>query len=244
MAIANIKSRWRYGRLEFYDSVSGEVVDILAQNRLMDDFNGPAIDNTNDWNVTAVNAGTATADGGFMILTTGIADDDNVEVASELVFSGTGHAIAECKLRNDDVLKQSFFFGFTDAITEGADLIPLDFSNAGAYLSTASNAAGFVLDTDKTANGDTLFCCSVMANTDTTPVTTGYVPLISTLMRLRVEVIDTTAYYWVNNVFITSIASSVTAATPLCVYLGTINREGAANTLDVDYIRAWCNRTA
>ena len=244
MPATKIKCRWRYGFQEFYDAASGEVVSVNAQVQKFDDFNGPAVDNTNDWNVTAVNGGTVTSVDGFGILTSGGADDDNVELASDLIFNGTSGAVAECKLRNDDVLKQSFFFGFTDAITEGADLIPLDFSNGGAYLSTASNAAGFVLDTDKTANGDTLFCCSVMTNTDTTPVTTGIVPVISTLYRLRVAISGTTAYFWVNDVFITSIASSITAATPLCVYLGTINREIAANTLDVDYIRAWGGRTA
>ena len=244
MPVTNMKCRWRYGMQEFYDTTSGEVVGVNAQVVKFDDFNGPAVDNTNDWNVTAVNAGTVTSVDGFGILTSGGADDDNVELASDLIFNGTSGAVAECKLRNDDVLKQSFFFGFTDAITEGADSLPIDFSNGGALQTDASNAAGFVLDTDKTANGDTLFCCSVMANTDTTPVTTGVVPVISTLYRLRVAISGTTAYFWVNDVFITSIASSITAATPVCVYLGTINREVAANTLDVDYIRAWGGRTA
>jgi len=244
MPVTNIKSRWRHGRLEFYDNVSGEVVDILSQVKVMDDFSGPAVDTVNDWNLTLVNFGTATAVDSFMTLTTGVADDDNMELASDLIFSGTNHAIAECKLRNDDADKQAFFFGFTDAITAGADLIPIDYSNAGALVSTAANAAGFVSDSDQTTNAELLMCVGVQANTDVTPVTTGLTPTDGLLMRLRVEIIDTTAYYWVNNVFITSITSAVTAATPLCVYIGSINREGAVNTLDVDYIRAWCNRTA
>lgn len=235
MAVIRIKSRWRNGMLEFYETSNNEVVDVMAPVKVFDDFNGLAVDNTNDWNVTAVNSGTFTADGGWGTLTTGAADDDNVEVASELVFSGANYACCEAKLRTDDIAAAGFCFGFTDAINEGADDLPM-FYEGGSLTSEASDAAMFVQDSDLSA---ALMCTSVAGDTDTTAVASGTTMVNGTAVRLRVQLESTTAKFWVNGSHVATIASSVTAATALCVYLGFINREAAANTLDVDYIRAW-----
>jgi len=242
MPITKIGCRWRNGFQEFYslDGSDVEVVDVMAPIKMFHDFNGPAVDNTNDFNVAAVNGGTATSVDGFMILLTGAADDDNVEVATDLVFQAQYGCVLEARLRSDDVLQQSYFVGFTDAITEGADLLPIDYSTGGALLTTASDAAGFFQCSD---NGADIMCGSVIANTDSTPQDTGTDAVIAALHTYRVE-IDTAgnAKYFFDGVYVGTDTLAVTTTDPLCAYVGNITRHGSANTVDVDYIRAWGGR--
>ena len=200
------RCKWLSGIQEFFwwSSTASEIETVQAHAPVFInfDFNGPAVDDTNDVNVTIVNFGAATADAGFAILTTGNADDDNVEVATEIVFAADQYAVCEARVRTDDAANQGFFFGFTDAITAGADLLPIDYSNAGALVTTASDAVGFVQDPDNGVVDDISLMIAAVANdVDTTPIDTGTNMVNGVLHTLRLELLDTgVVKYWVDGV--------------------------------------------
>jgi len=244
MPITNIKSRWRQGFLEFTSTEGDdiEVVNAMAPVKYFLEFNGPAIDTTNDVNQTAIGAGAITTVDGLGTITTAAGDDDNVEIASDLVFKAGYGCVCEARIRNDDIAGQGYFFGFSDAITEGADSLPIDYSGgAGALVSDADDCAGFFMDPDKT--DASIMCGSTIATTASTPIDTGTDAVNATWHTYRVE-LDTAgnAYYYFDGAYVGTDTLAITTTDPLCVYLGTINREGFANTLDVSYIRAWGGR--
>ena len=243
MPVTKIGSRWRWGFQEYYDTATGRVVDVKAPVHIFDDFNGLEVDTVNDWNESIVNLSTTTADAGWMTLTTGAADDDDHDVASELIFNGTNICVMEARLRNDDVAKSCVCIGFTDAISEAADTLAVTF-DGDALVTTASDAAVFFHDSDTT--GDTWRAVCVDTDTEGTPIDTTITPVNAQIQNIRIA-IDASgyAYFW----FSTGTAAleylgadktvGVTPGTSLCAYVGYITREGFVNTCDVDYIRAW-----
>jgi len=243
MPVTRIKSRWRGGMQEFFDYTTGETVEVNAPYKIYDDFLGLAIDNTNDWTVAAVNAGTATinaAVGGHMRLTTGIADNDDVEVASLLTFEASKHCVCEARIAQNDVTKTSFNFGFADATGYAVDLLACDYAIA-TLTSTAPDCAVWFQDSDATT--PLYRCVAVANNVDGTvtavPAATAS-PVIAEFHTYRVEINSSgDCSFFFDGDFVYTESAGITTTDDLCVYLGFINREGAANTLDVDYIRAW-----
>jgi len=244
MPVTRIKSRWVNGMQEFFDASTGEIVDVNAPVKLFDDFSGLAIDTTNDWTVAGVNGGAATvtaAIGGHMRLTTGGADDDDIDVASLLMFEASKCCVCEARIAQNDVLKTAFNFGFTDATGEAADLLPVMYS-AATLTSTASDCALWFNDSAATTS---LFrCVAVKDDADGTvtavPAATA-APVLGTFHTYRVELNgagDCSFYF--DGKFVYKEAAGITTTDDLCVYVGLINHgEAAANTLDVDYIKAW-----
>ena len=243
MAVTNVGSRWRHGFLEFFDTVTNRVIDAKAPVTKFDDFLGLAIDSTNDWNVAAVNGGTATADAGWMILTSGAANDDNVEVASELTFNGTNSIVFEARLRNDDVANSAVCVGLVDAITYGADQLAISYAG-DTLVTNASDGACFFHDTDTTT--DTWRAVCVDSDTNGAILDTTVTPVNSQIQNFRIR-INASGFcdFW----FSTGTAAlehlgediliGVTPGTSLCAYVGYMTRETAANTCDVDFMRVW-----
>jgi hypothetical protein len=183
-----------------------------------------------------------------MTLTTGGADDDDHEVASELVFNGTNFCVMEVRLRNDDVANSAVCVGFVDAIAYGADTLAVT-DDSDALVTTAADAAVFFHDKDTT--GDTWRAVCVDTNADGTEIDTGVTPVNGQLQTFRIAIDDNGyAYFWyaTGTGVLTYLGADttigVTPGTALCAYVGYITREVAVNTLDVDYIRAWGGRTA
>lgn len=243
------KARWlskTSGALSYYESGRPAEVLPIAPVILYDDFIDKAVDQTSIWNVATVNSGAVAYNAqvnGAARITTGTADDDDMDMASGICFKAANACAVEIRLAAADVTAAAFCIGFSDAVSEAADKVALDFSNSGAYLSTATDAVCFVLDPDKTASATHAYMCSVKADTDGTPVDTGVVPVAATYNTYRLELdADGTAYGYIDGTLVGTIASAITTSTALCVYIGCINREAAANTWDVDYIRAWQKR--
>ena len=240
MPVTNIRAQWVNGVLEYRDSRTNEVVDVLAPMKKFDDFTGAAVDTTNDWTFAAVNSGAIAANaaaGGHARITTGAADDDDAELASGLIFNTTKGCVLEARIANNDVDATAFNVGFSDATGEAADKLAITFATATA-TTNASNAALFFTDKDATAND--IRCMSVNADTDSTIYTTSTTLVDAAFHTYRV-VIDTnqTVSFYLDNAHVASISEGIAAATAVTTYVGFINREGAANTLDIDYIRAW-----
>lgn len=240
------------------DTTTLETLDADYPVKLIDDFVGPIeIDATNAavvdtgralWNYTIVNGGTATdvadADAcGCMALTTGNADDDDVEIATGLVFKAEMAPIIEVRCANEDISQLCHFIGFTDAVAEAADLLPF---GTGAVLadnvvSTATNGAGWIWDPDLTT--DYLCCVSVNADADGANYTTSTALTDGQWATYRVQ-INTAgdAEFYLNGVLIYTELLAVATTASLCGYVGIINHPGATDVLNVDYIRIWADR--
>ena len=154
--------------------------------------------------------------------------------------SGGDFAI-ECRIRlKTAITTTAVGFGLTDATT-----LEEPFSNsADTITSNATDAVGFLYDTDATT--DTWWGCAVDTNTDDTGnATTGEVPVADTWQTLRIEVgtgsasnTGATIRFLVDGVqvLLLSGAAGVGPDVVLYPYLITCTDGTAARTVDVDYV--------
>jgi len=238
-------SEWRNNRLIYQEKVAPkEILMPMAAVVRFDDFLGKALDTTNDWTVAGVNSGTAAinvAIGGHVRITTGAADDDDVDFASDLEWEAQKSCCLEVRIANNDVDKLAFAVGFSDATGEAADKIAMMMSLA-ALNSVADDFVGFIWDPDCTL--DTIRAVAVKNAVDQTVLNTGKVLTDELFVVLRVE-LDAAgnADFYVDGVHKGKLPKCITTTDDLCIYIGVINHgEDAANTADVDYIKAWQNR--
>ena len=230
--------------LRFYDASTHETVDMVSHTYLYDDFIGVASDVTNDWNSSIVNSSTflvvAGAAGGVGRITTGALDDDDHDVATPLVFKAANACCMEARITTADIANTAMFIGFSDAITTAVDLIPMTYATT-TLTTTAANAAGFFTDKDATTNR--LMACTVKANVDGTLVEAGTLPVDAAYHIYRVECdSDGNVYFYYDGALVGTQLLGITTSTALCAIVSLINREGSANTLDIDYIRVWQKR--
>lgn len=233
---SNTKGNWSLEKVTHYDH-----------------FQGKAIDTTYDYTLTTVNSGTTTVTVPHMLtLTTNAKDDDNTEFAMGVEWYGKYDATMEARFRNDDVTNGSFFIGFTDIQTEGADAIPIEFV-AGDIATTAADVAGILFDVDCTTPN--LYFGSAKSNADGATINTNVAITASQLYTARIELKDGAtgggcdAYFYLNSTgnkidpvadFVAVEHDAVTNTTALCPYIGLINRvDAVAVTLDVDYLKVW-----
>jgi len=230
--------------LRFYDASTHETIDVISHIKIFDDFTGVAVDATNDWNSSIVNSSTflvvAGAAGGVGRITTGALDDDDHDVATPLVFKAANACCMEARITTADIANTAMFIGFSDAITTAVDLIPITYATT-TLTTTAANAAGFFTDKDATTNR--LMACTVKANTDGTLIEAGDLPVDAAYHIYRVE-IDAlgNVYFYYDGALVGTQLLGITTSTALCAIVSLINREGSANTLDIDYIRVWQKR--
>lgn len=241
------KGRWSNGFLEYYDSGSDDHIPAGASIYVYDDFTGPAIDTTNDWNFDSVNSGAvaySSALGGVARVTTGAADNDDCEIATGLVFQAQYGCVMEARIADNDADKTCFCVGFTDAISEGADTLAITF-DSNALVTTASDAAMLVHDHDYAGTSAYVQLVTVKADTDGTPVasTTTVADGVYHVYRVEIDTAGNVKGY-IDGELVGTVSEAITTTDQLCAYVGFINHgEAAANTLDIDYIRAWGNRS-
>ncbi len=223
-----------------------------------DDFLGKAIDATYDYTVdVSVNSATVAITVPHMLtLTTGGADDDDVDFAMGVEWYGQFNACLEARFRVDDVDATGANIGFADATGYSADNIAMEYLGT-ALTSTAVEFAGFMHDSD--ASTSNLYGVSVKSNANGDVINSGSAPTDGKIYTVRVVLIDrpkatvarTDAAFYVNtagreidpiNDLIGIEIDAVTRTTALCPYIGLINREASTNTLDVDYIKIWQDR--
>ena len=239
------RSKYENHRLVFRESAAPvEVLAPMAAVVRFDDFLGKALNATNDWTVAGVNAGTAAinvAVGGHVRITTGAADDDDVDFASDLVWEAQKACSLEVRIANNDVDMVAFNVGFADATGYGADLIAMMLATT-VLTSTAADFVGFLWDPD--ADTDTIRLVAVKNNVDQPVLDTGKVLTdgLFTVLRVDVDALGNADFY-VDGIHKGTLLRCITVTDDLCIYIAMINHgEAAANTVDVDYIKAWQNR--
>jgi len=232
--------------LRFYDASTHETIDVISHIKIFDDFTGVAVDATNDWVKSIVNSSTfaplsgSGAHGGIGRITTGALDDDDHEVSTPLIFLASKGCIMEARVATQAVATTGMNIGFSDAVTEAADLLACTFATT-TLTSTATDCAVFFTDADATSN--VLRSVAVNADTDGTVISAAAIPVDAAFHIYRVE-IDTAGnvYFYYDGALVGTQLLGVATTSVLCAYIGLINRTAGAKTLDIDYIRVWAPR--
>jgi len=231
-----MRTEWKQGVLRTYKTDTYETLAVDAPVWFADDFMGSAV-NGDIWASTGVNSGAAAMSaetGGLVRITTGTADNDDLDLATGLNFNSGDGCCMEFRLRDNDVSGMAWCAGFSDSQTEAADKIAIMHgavaAGTGAYLYMDGDSADYIVRgavVNSTAAGTAHTAAA--ATTDA-----GFV-----VGRIECDPTAGVTDFYVNGVHIGQSTATPAATSDLCVYIGAINREGAANTLDVDYVKAW-----
>jgi len=220
----------------------GIELNTRARFDLLEDFVMPTINET-DFPVVLNSTGDANdpsiasnAAGGILTITSSTSDNETSQVVVSIpVSADKGGLVFETKLAiSTDVENICVFAGLTDITTLE---MPVEIS--GTTITTnASDAVGFVFDTDQTT--DKWYAIGVAGDTDATGnALTDTAPTADTYQTLRIEVSEdgSTAYLYIDGVLKgTLTANALTAATSVYATVCIENRSAAANTALVDYI--------
>lgn len=215
-----------------------------------DDFCHLVIDTTNRYNVNTEGTSAAVdileAINGVVQIDTGTDVDNRNCIATPLLFSAARGVIAEFRIRtltsDADLL---MFCGLTDAVTEASTKLPIkDAAIATATLDFwADDCVGFAV---RAETSDNIFCVSSAATASDQLVDSGSDLVLETWMVLRIE-LDTSgnAKFYIDGTYVGAISSAVTAADPLCLFLGGLITDGStAAFIQMDYWAAYQARTA
>lgn len=231
-----ITSRSRNGYLRFWDTLTGRTINVLTGGPSVIDHMYQATQA--QWNTAVVNGSSHSYAGGILTITTGGADNDDHEMTTDLMFDPSKGLTAEARIALTDEDGSAFNFGFSDALTEAADLIAVTYSGT-ALTTTATDAAVFFHDPDATTNR--VRAVGVNGDTDGTVITASSAALVdSAFHHYRVE-IDTAGNlkFYYDDALSGTQALGVDITSTLCGYFAIINREGSANTVQIDYMHAW-----
>ena len=230
--------------------VAGGDLDLTALVHLSDDFLGDVL--ADPWSgrvgsdpqcvAPAINVQV----GGVARLVTG--DDaagsmavNGVQLESVLNWrANNGGLVFEARLKVDAITAVALFAGLTD---QAAALeLPFQLAGGDALTSNASDAVGFLFDTN--ADTDQIWLVGVAADVDATKQNAAVAPVAATYITLRVEISSTgVATFFINGAPIGSaMAAAVTAATALTPVIAACARGAASRTVDVDYVRVQQNR--
>lgn len=221
---------------------------------LFDDFLGDVL--ADPWNAVEGSDTDATqlvlagGIGGILRLTSGNDDANGTQatdasgVTSYLNWQASnGGLMMQARIKVSRITNAYIFAGFTDVIT--AELPVISAASANTITTNASDAVGFMFDTNMTT--DNWWLVGVANNTDATAQNAGSAPVADDFVTLTVKV-DTSgrAFFYIGGTQVgTMMTGAVTATVDLtpCVYVS--NADGtSAVTLDVDYIHVEMNRAA
>lgn len=184
--------------------------------------------------------------GGVLRLTTGdagtgyAADAEQMNMALQWQASNGG-LFLEARLKLSAITTCYAFIGFTDTLSLEAPIVSA--SSANTLTTNATDAVGFMFDTNMTA--DTWWLTGVANDVDATAQNTGYAPVADTYAKFRIEVgSDGSATFFYNGVLVgTTMTGAVTAATDLTPIIAVSKLSvAAAMNLDLDYIAIGMNR--
>ncbi|MEN9903127.1 MAG: hypothetical protein RL651_1791 [Pseudomonadota bacterium] len=178
--------------------------------------------------------------GGVLRLTTGdagtgyAADAEQMNMALQWQASNGG-LFLEARLKLSAITTCYAFIGFTDTLSLEAPIVSA--SSANTLTTNATDAVGFMFDTNMTA--DTWWLTGVANDVDATAQNTGYAPVADTYAKFRIEISSAgAATFFYNGVLVgTTMTGAVTAATDLTPII-TVSKlsVAAAMNLDLDYI--------
>ena len=213
---------------------------------LYDDCLGKAEDATNWWDEHLDGTGdtfaqysttTTAAANGMVRLTTGSGDNEETIVNYGcLSWYGDQNCVVEARIRINDVSGVCLFFGLADAVGE----MSFDYKD-GTLTSTATDGVGFLVDADKAASS--IYCVGCKADTDETAVDSGTDWGDTEWKVLRVECATDGATFWLDGAQVGYMDASQEGGNGLVITFSVENRDAAADTVDIDYIKAWQDRS-
>lgn len=178
--------------------------------------------------------------GGVLRLTTGdagtgyAADAEQMNMALQWQASNGGLFI-EARLKLSAITTCYAFIGFTDTLSLEAPIVSA--SSANTLTTNATDAVGFMFDTNMTA--DTWWLTGVANDVDATAQNTGYAPVADTYAKFRIEIDSAgAASFFYNGVQVgTKMTGAVTPAADLTPIITVSKLSVAASmNLDLDYI--------
>lgn len=184
--------------------------------------------------------------GGVLRLTTGdagtgyAADAEQMNMALQWQASNGG-LFLEARLKLSAITTCYAFIGFTDTLSLEAPIVSA--SSANTLTTNATDAVGFMFDTNMTA--DTWWLTGVAGDTDATAQNTGYAPVADTYAKFRIEISSAgAATFFYNGVLVgTTMTGAVTAATDLTPIIAVSKLSVTASmTMDIDYVALGMNR--
>lgn len=194
--------------------------------------------------VSAVNGGTfagytaAAANGGLALVTTGAADDDDIDIASGLIFNAAKGIHLEARLAMRDIDKCVFNVGFTDTPAgEAADNIAV--MHATATLTT-NLTDGLILFASSDSTTNTIRAVSVANDVDSAVLDSAFLPADDEFVTVKM-VVDARTYkakVWLNGTLLGE-TSALRTAVNLAAYFGLQTLNGAAEQAFIDYLWAW-----
>lgn len=223
-----------FGRVELFDDFLGDII--------LDQYSTGA-DTGGSGGSTAI---TAAVNGVLRITTDDQTTGDRIALTHQLNWqaSDSGPLVLEARVKSVTAITlRAYFIGFTDVLAATTTVEnPIEMSSE-AITSTATDAVGFMYDTDCTY--DNWYGMGVKNGTDATALNTGVAPATAgTWQTLRV-VVDVTgsATFFIDGVYMGAVANAVTSTTDLTPIIMVEARAAAAKVLDVDYLHVIGGRT-
>lgn len=176
-----------------------------------------------------------TAMGGILQCASGDVGDtyanDNSQICLATFLSpedGATVFAARCAL--DVITAAQFFIGLTDSTAEEETM-----SLATTTLTTtATNAVGFLFDTDATV--DNIWLCGVADDVDATHIDSGLAPVAATYRDYLIELSAIgTAKFWIDGTLVGTMAGAVAADSDLTPKLAVNSHTTAARVLSADF---------
>jgi hypothetical protein len=201
------------------------------------------------WGVTSVNSGTAAVTNqqlGFLRITEGTANDDDVEVVTnDSSYHGGSKCLSfEAIVRMSNVDSNSFFVGFTNVNTTSVDTIAFFMDeDTSKSPGTVTDGFGFLFDTDATT--DVIYGVSQRTDTLATRLSSSVTPVANTDYILRAEMnANGDVVYFVNGAKMGGTHDNAVSSTKgLYFYFGAINRGTVlTNTVDLKKAVIWSLR--
>lgn len=232
----------------------GNQISLPSPSRvaLFDDFLGDLL--ADEWNAVETDTDGAQAVlaggiGGVLRITSGNDDGNGVVlpdasgVTSYLNWQASnGDLVFQCRFKMSRITDAYAFLGFTDLITIEA---PIICNSAETLTTNATDAVGFVFDTNFTA--DTWHLCGVATDVDATAQILTTAPVADDYATYRIEVTAAgKASFFINGLPVGSVMTgAVTAAADLTPCILVSNQDGtSALTAEVDYVHVAMDRAA
>jgi hypothetical protein len=232
-----------------YDTNNNEVSGIILPNAdvtVFDDFTELAgapnlqywiLNSTGDANDPAV---VVTQNGDCRITTSATDNQGSQLVGAKSVKANYGGVFMEARLKiATAITTAAVYVGFSDSSSLEE---PMLYATT-TLTTTLSDGAGFIYDTDGTV--DQWIAASVDTNVDDSVGLLGVAPVADTYQTFRVEISKDglTVRYFIDGAPVgVSNTAGVTETVALFPLVSVYNRDGSANTVDVDYVLYGHNR--
>lgn len=229
------------GVADHTDNVEGNIC--CEKHVYFNDFDGAAVDETNDVDVNEAHGGSGAInaqDNGAYRLTTSTSDNDKCEVATGLYWKARNNCVMEARVKVDAITTVGINVGWSDAAEEADNQVAFEIDGT-TITDRCTDGVCWVFDTDATT--DVWYMCNTKDGTQA-GTSYGVAPVASTYEVFRIALnSDGDATFYRNGEAVGYKASAVTTTIALTPYVAVISRAGtAARNLDIDYIKCWQDR--